>query len=199
MKSREQSWYNGSAKNTDHERGSLHGQDSTGSVSSSTNDELLQTHGVMETAIRYKMSRKTVIKWRNRWDGTQESLKDRSRRPHRSPRQHSQEEIRVIRRVLKKHHWSDVLLSYQVLQERYGNKRSYGGFKRIAAWLKGAKPKRKKPRKPRPYTRAAYPGQKLQLDVKYVPSYCVTDSRKYYQFTAKDECTAGHSGKCTTN
>ena len=27
------------------------------------------------------------------------------------------------------------------------------------------------------------------MDVKFVPSYCVANGRKYYQFTAKDECT----------
>ena len=27
------------------------------------------------------------------------------------------------------------------------------------------------------------------MDVKYVPAYCVADGQKYYQFTAKDECT----------
>ena len=27
------------------------------------------------------------------------------------------------------------------------------------------------------------------MDVKFVPSYCVSNGRKYYQFTAKDECT----------
>ena len=37
--------------------------------------------------------------------------------------------------------------------------------------------------------RAEYPGQKLQVDVKYVPSYCVTNGQKYYQYTAVDECT----------
>ena len=37
--------------------------------------------------------------------------------------------------------------------------------------------------------RADYPGQKIQIDVKYVPSYCVTDGRKYYQYTAVDECS----------
>ena len=36
----------------------------------------LQKHGVTETAMRYKTSRKTVIKWRKRWDGTVDSLKD---------------------------------------------------------------------------------------------------------------------------
>lgn len=27
------------------------------------------------------------------------------------------------------------------------------------------------------------------MDVKYVPGYCVVNGEKYYQFTAKDECT----------
>lgn len=27
------------------------------------------------------------------------------------------------------------------------------------------------------------------MDVKFVPSYCVANGQKYYQFTAKDECT----------
>ena len=149
----------------------------------------LQGHGnVTETAIRYKTSRKTVIKWRKRWDGTAQSLEDRSRRPKHSPRKHSEAEIRGIRRQLKKHRWTDLLLAYQEMRER-GYTRSYGAFKRIAAQLKASKPKRKKAHKPKPYQRADYPGQKVQLDVKYVPSYCVTDGKKYYQFTAKDECS----------
>lgn len=54
--------------------------------------------------------------------------------------------------------------------------------------LKKYKTKRKE-RKPKPYQRADYPGQKVQVDVKYVPSSCVTDGKKYYQYTAIDECT----------
>ena len=39
------------------------------------------------------------------------------------------------------------------------------------------------------YKRAKYPGQKVQIDVKFVPSYCVSNGLKYYQYTAIDECT----------
>lgn len=148
-----------------------------------------QGHGTTETAIRYKTSRKTVIKWWKVWDGTPESLRDRSRRPHHSPRKHSEEEMRKIRRALKKHRWSDLLLAYQELTERHGYRRNYGSFKRIAAQLRACKPKKKKKRKNKPYQRAAYPGQKMQLDVKFVPSPCVVNGQKYYQFTAVDECT----------
>lgn len=146
-------------------------------------------HSISETAIRYKTSEKTVKKWWRRWDGTPGSLMDQSRRPKTSPRQSTPDELRHIRRVLKKHRWQDLLLAYQELRERWGYDRSYGGFKRIAAKLKGIKTKAKARRKPKPYQRAGYPGQKVQLDVKFVPKECAVDGKKYYQFTAIDECT----------
>ena len=146
-------------------------------------------HTLVETAIRYRTSRKTVVKWWNRWDGTASSLLDRSRRPHRIGRKHSEEEESNIRRALKRHEWKDLLLAYQELRERAGYTRSYGSFKRVASRLREKQGKKKRARKNKPYQRAEYPGQKLQLDVKLVPTQCVVDGRKYYQFTAKDECT----------
>lgn len=149
-----------------------------------------QKHSVTETAIRYKVSRKTVYKWLARYDGTLASLEDRSHRPKVSPRSHTKRELNQIRRRLKKYKWTDLILAYQELVEKDGYTRSYGGFKRVVAHLKAQKPKKKKKkRKLKPYKRADYPGQKIQIDVKYVPSYCVTDGKKYYQYTAVDECS----------
>ncbi len=31
--------------------------------------------------------------------------------------------------------------------------------------------------------------EKVQADVKFVPEYCVTGGKKYYQYTVVDECT----------
>lgn len=148
-----------------------------------------KNHSVTETAIRYKVSRKTVYKWLGRYDGTVQSLEDMSHRPHHMPKSHTEQELKQIRRRLKKHKWTDLLLAYQELCERDGYTRSYGGFKRMARKLKAAKPARKAKRKPKPYKRAEYPGQKIQIDVKYVPNYCVVDGKKYYQYTAVDECS----------
>lgn len=50
-------------------------------------------------AIRYNVSRATIYRWRKRYDGTLESLKDRSHRPHSHPNQHTEEEIKLIRRM----------------------------------------------------------------------------------------------------
>lgn len=149
-----------------------------------------RNHSVTETALRYRVSRKTVYKWLSRYDGTIKSLEDRNHRPKTFPRSHTEQELRQIRSRLKKYKWTDRLLAYQELVEKDGYTRSYGGFKRIAARLKGAKPnKKKKKRKLKPYQRADYPGQKVQINVKYVPSYCIADGRRYYQYTAVDECS----------
>ena len=147
-----------------------------------------QSHGVTKTSLRYRLSRKNIYKWLSRWDGTWQSLVDRSRRPHHSPRSQSKSEEKMVKRYGRQYR-DDLLLGYQKAKA-YGYTRSYGCFKRTVNRLLGKPGKKKRsPQNPKPYQRADYPGQKLQLDVKYVPSYCVADGRKYYQFTAKDECS----------
>ena len=42
----------------------------------------------------------------------------------------------------------------------------------------------------KPYEQMQYPGQRVQIDVKFVPAACVvsaSESEKYYQYTAIDE------------
>ena len=60
-------------------------------------------HGVTKAAERYRMSRKTVHKWKRRYDGTVESLKNRSRAPLHSPLKQSDWEIQLVQRYAKKH------------------------------------------------------------------------------------------------
>lgn len=144
-------------------------------------------HGVTAAAIRYHMSRKTVHKWKKRYDGTVESLQDLPRTPHHFPRQQTAAELKLVKRYAKKCK-GDPLLGYENAS-KHGYHRSYGCFKKTARKLLQPEAKKRKKRKNKPYQRAEYPGQKMQIDVKYVPSYCVVNGEKYYQFTAKDECT----------
>lgn len=149
-----------------------------------------ETHTVTETAIRYRVSRKTVYKWKNRYDGTIASLEDRSHRPHNFPKAHTEKELRLIKRIAKKHRWHDIILIYQELVEKHNYTGSYGGLKRIVSKLRGnKKPKKKAPRKNKMYKRASYIGQKVQVDVKFVPSKCVVNGKKYYEYIAVDECS----------
>lgn len=71
-----------------------------------------------------------------------------------------------------------------------GYNRSYYSFVRVInKWLKPEHKKKKFARKLMAYERAVYPGQKMQIDVKFVPSYCTCNGQKHYQYTAIDECT----------
>lgn len=99
-------------------------------------------------------------------------------------------------KVLMKKNWSNAMARSIEMIYFWDTKTMDYGYTKL--WLlqadgdrnTGNQPlEKKKLYKLKPYQRAAYPGQKLQLDVKYVPSYCVADGEKYYQFTAKDECS----------
>ena len=146
-----------------------------------------EKHGVTAASIRYKVSRKTIHKWKKRYDGSVESLKNHKRTPYRIARKQTEDELKLVKRYARKYA-GDLLLGFEKAKA-YGYSRSYGCFKRTASKLVKPEKKRKRVRKNKPYQRAEYPGQKIQMDVKYVPAYCVANGQKYYQFTAKDECT----------
>ncbi len=46
-------------------------------------------HGVTKAAIRYKVNRQYVYRWRKRYDGNLQSLADKSHRPHHHPNEHT--------------------------------------------------------------------------------------------------------------
>ena len=55
-------------------------------------------------------------------------------------------------------------------------------------------PSKKKKYIPKPYEQMKYPGERVQIDVKYVPRECMSEElkeqgEKYYQYTAIDEYT----------
>ena len=55
-------------------------------------------------------------------------------------------------------------------------------------------PSKKKEAEPTEYIAGEYPGEKVQIDVKYVPTKCMSKElqemgEKYYQYTAIDEYT----------
>lgn len=147
----------------------------------------LQKHSVTEASIRYKVSRMSIYRWKARYNGKWWSLKERSHRPHHCPREQSAEEYDLIRRHYP--YYDDKIMLWDRLREK-GYKRCYQTMLRAIRRMKLDKlPFARKPHKPKPYMRADYPGQKVQLDVKFVPAYCIADGRKYYQYTAIDECT----------
>ncbi|MFV0518794.1 MAG: helix-turn-helix domain-containing protein, partial [Lachnospirales bacterium] len=59
-------------------------------------------YGVTKAAIRYKTNRQYIYRWLKRYDGTNESLLNKSTKPHSHPNQHTEEEIKLIRNMRKR-------------------------------------------------------------------------------------------------
>lgn len=49
-----------------------------------------------KAAVKYKTSRQQIKRWRDRYNGTVQSLLPKSRRPKSHPNQHTQEEIELV-------------------------------------------------------------------------------------------------------
>lgn len=145
-------------------------------------------NGVTKASIRFHRSRQAIYEWRAKYDGKSwKSLVDKSHRPHHHPNEHTAEEKEMI---LKRYPYykDDMIMLWDSLRKD-GYTRTYPSLVRVVnKWVK-PEIKKKQARKPKPYQRAEYPGQKVQVDVKFVPSYCVSNGQKYYQYTAVDECT----------
>ena len=152
-------------------------------------------HGVTKAAIKFKMHRKTIYRWREKYDGTAQSLKNKSRRPHSHPNQHTKEEIKLIKNYKNKNKETGLVVLWIKLRKR-GYTRSitslYRVMQRIGIYRKT--PSKKKEYEPKPYEEMRYPGERVQVDVKYVPAKSLTKEvrekdGRYYQYTAIDEYT----------
>lgn len=51
----------------------------------------------VKAARRYHTSRQNVKRWRDRYDGSWESLRNKSTRPYSHPNQHTEEELQLIK------------------------------------------------------------------------------------------------------
>ena len=59
-------------------------------------------YDVTKAAIRYKVNRQYVYRWQKRYDGTLQSLVDKSHRPHHHPNQHTEAELKLISDMRKR-------------------------------------------------------------------------------------------------
>ena len=149
-----------------------------------------ERYGVTKAAIKYKTNRQYIYRWKNRYDGSWDSLRDRSRRPHSHPNQHTPEEIKLIQDMRRRNPHAGLVIFWVKLRQR-GYTRSIPGLyrflKKQGIWAeKLPNPKYV----PKPYEQMEYPGQRIQIDVKFVPSCCLVNEakgKKFYQYTAIDE------------
>ena len=152
--------------------------------------EYSNKYGVTAAAIRYRLNRQYIYRWRKRYDGTLQSLADRSHRPHHHPNQHTPEEIKLILNMRRRNPNTGIVVLWVKLRQK-GYTRSISGLyrflrKRGAMAVKLPNPKYI----PKPYEQMQYPGQRVQVDMKVVPLKCLANpEERLYQYTAIDEYT----------
>jgi transposase InsO family protein len=148
----------------------------------------LKLDNVSEACSRRGFSRKFYYKWWNRFEksGHQLSaLEEKSRRPKRSPNKTPEHIEKKIRYLDKKRHGSRQIEAHL---KRSECKRSRTTICHI---LNGRKKIKRGPRERLKTHQKRYelpiPGQRLQMDVKYVP--CLIDHKQAYSYVIIDECT----------
>jgi hypothetical protein len=147
-----------------------------------------EKHGVTAASLRHRVSRQAIYEWKAKYDGHWKSLMDRSHRPKSHPMQHSKDEEALIIRYWR-HNKEDMMILWDKIREKGYTRRYKSMLRAIGRLQLNETSEKRKGYRPKPYKTADYPGQKVQIDVKFVPSYCVSNGQKYYQYTAIDECT----------
>ena len=146
--------------------------------------------GVGRASRKYNKSRSYIYFWRARWDGSVESLACQSRRPHHHPRQHTEEELKLIRDMRRRNPKLGLIELWSRMQQRGYSRRPESLYRVMRKLGMFPAKKAKKAYQPKPYQQMTYPGQRVQVDVKVVPRRCITDPElRLYQYTAIDEFT----------
>lgn len=147
-------------------------------------------HGVTKAARRYHTYRQFVYRQLEKYDGDVKSLALKPRKPNRSPNAHTEAELDLIRRMLKRNGVYGLAEVYIRCRAK-GYQRSFGSMCRQIRKRGYQKP----PIHRKSYTKyermdGKYPGDKVQVDIKYVPQECIrfpSYGNRYYQITGIDE------------
>jgi transposase InsO family protein len=146
-------------------------------------------YGVGKAARKYNRSRSYIYFWQKRYDGSIDSLKEKSRKPSYHSKQHTTEELTLIKNLIRRNpHLGLMDLWHKLRAKGYtrGITGLYKVLRRLKINLTPAPPKYH----PKPYKQMTFPGERIQIDVKWVPSKCLVSAPKglrLYQYTAIDE------------
>lgn len=145
---------------------------------------------------RYKISKSSLMRWMKRYDGSKESLIDRSHKPlSKHPTAHTDEEITWINNYIRRNPNIPMIELYTKLRINRGYSRHPASLFRFLRkrGFYASKDKKSDVYKPKPYKTPENIGVKWQMDVKHVPKECkskdMISSSKFYQYTVIDEAS----------
>ena len=154
-----------------------------------------QTRDIDFVLRRYHISKASLMRWNKRYDGTKESLMNKSHRPKTPhPNAHTNEEITWIKNYHRRNPNISLCELYGKLRTEKGYSRHIGSLYRMYVKLgyrKKVESTKKKSKHLGKYDTPEQMGVKWQMDVKYVPTICYagTDGLKFYQYTMIEEAT----------
>lgn len=146
---------------------------------------------------KYHISRTSLYRWNKRYDGTKESLVDKSHKPFAThPNAHTEEEITWIKNLVRRNTHITLCELWYKLRVNKGYSRHIGSLYRVMRKLgiiyqiNVSGTSKYQPKK---YDTPKDIGIKWQIDVKYVPKVCksidIPKDKNFYQYTCIDEAT----------
>ena len=154
-----------------------------------------QTRDISYVCRKYKISKASLMRWNKAYDGTKESLRDKSHKPHSPhPNAHTVQELKWIRDYHRRNPNISICELYGKLREDKAYSRHPGSLYRVFVRLgfrKKAESTKKKSKHTGKYETPTTLGEKWQMDVKYVPNVCYAgkDGKKFYQYTMLEEAS----------
>lgn len=156
---------------------------------------LVEKKDIFYVCKKSRCTERSLWRWKAQYNGTLESLANRSSRPITPHKlSHTAEERAAIVAIFAEHPDISYTEALGILRTEYAYKRTYGGFYRyvVKNHLRGTSVKQTEEYIPQPYETPEHIGVKWQMDVKYVPRAC--NHGKFakewiYQYTIIDEAT----------
>ena len=159
----------------------------------------LNNNDIEYTCRKYHISRYSLWRWLKKYDGTKESLEDKSHKPKtRHPNAHTNQEIRWIRNYVRRNPRITLCELWAKLKREKGYTRKITSLYRVMKRLnikfyqgmniKGTSKKKHNKK----YETPKNIGEKWQIDAKYVPNECkvkLPEDKRYYQYTCIDEAS----------
>jgi transposase len=147
---------------------------------------------IAPTCRYFGIARSTFYYWYARYkkQGV-EGLRELSRRPHHLNYQIPQEIVNLILKIRSEKHYGARLMSlylrkqHMIFVSATGIHRIYRRYN-LPKLRKGPQPSQK--RTYRRYSKDLLPSEVVQIDVKFLKNAC-REPKRYYQFTAIDDCT----------
>ena len=160
----------------------------------------LEKFGPQRAAANYHTAPSNIYRWRKKYkekNNDIEALRSKSRRPKSHPNEHTETEIKLIK-DMRRRNPNIGLQDLWIKLKKRGYTRTQPALLKVLKRLKMPKNPKSKPsptcKKNKPYEQMKYPGERIQIDVKYVPKEFLSaefvekyGSTELYQYTAIDE------------